>query len=260
VTATAIEVDPCLKAVVDEQPFPLLFATISGAHLYGFPSPDSDFDLRGVHILPAEEVVGLEPGRETIEASSVRGGREIDLVTNDARKFFLLMLKKNGYVLEQLLSPLVVHSTPEHQELKSIAGQCLTKHHSHHYFGFAATQWKLFEKEQPSRVKPLLYVFRVLLTGIHLMRAGEVEANLVRLNETFRLAYLDELIAKKRAGAERSTLEDADLPFFASEYERLRGELEAAHQASALPETPAGRAALDALLVRLRLGPCAAGS
>ena len=39
----------------------------------------------------------------------------------------------------------------------------------------------------PPRVKPLLYVYRVLLTGIHLMRTGEVEANLVTLNEEFRL-------------------------------------------------------------------------
>ncbi len=38
-----------LHRIVDSQPFPLLFATISGAHLYGFPSPDSDFDLRGAH-------------------------------------------------------------------------------------------------------------------------------------------------------------------------------------------------------------------
>jgi hypothetical protein len=38
-------------------------------------------------------------------------------------------------------------------------------HHSHHYFGFAETQWKLFDKERPRRVKPLLYVYRVLLTG-----------------------------------------------------------------------------------------------
>lgn len=30
--------------------YPLVFATVSGAHLYGFPSPDSDFDLRGVHV------------------------------------------------------------------------------------------------------------------------------------------------------------------------------------------------------------------
>ena len=39
--------------------YPLLFATISGAHLYGFPSLNSDWDLRGVHILPAERVLGL---------------------------------------------------------------------------------------------------------------------------------------------------------------------------------------------------------
>jgi predicted nucleotidyltransferase len=246
-------IDPHLKAVANEQPYPMLFATISGAHLYGFPSPDSDFDLRGVHVLPAAEVVGLEPGRETIEVSAIRDGREIDLVTHDARKFFLLMLKKNGYVLEQLFSPLVVHTTPEHEELKAIAARCITKHHSHHYFGFAATQWKLFEKEQPRRVKPLLYVFRVLLTGIHLMRTGEVEANLVRLNKTFQLSYLEELIARKVAGAEHSSLEDADSPFYEGEYERLRGELEAAYQASALSEMPEGRAELNELLVRLRL-------
>ena len=37
---------------VEAHPYPLVFATISGAHLYGFPSPDSDYDLRGVHLLP----------------------------------------------------------------------------------------------------------------------------------------------------------------------------------------------------------------
>ena len=31
-----------LKKQVEQHPYPLLFATISGAHLYGFPSPDSD--------------------------------------------------------------------------------------------------------------------------------------------------------------------------------------------------------------------------
>ncbi len=54
--------DPRLLKQVELHPYPLLFATISGAHLYGFPSPDSDYDLRGVHLLPLEEVVGLEDG------------------------------------------------------------------------------------------------------------------------------------------------------------------------------------------------------
>src|SRR5215470_5952894 len=100
-------IDPRLHRIVAAQPYPLLFATISGAHLYGFPSPDSDFDLRGAHVLPLKEVVGLRTGPETIERSAVREGIEVDLVTHDVRKFFSLLLKKNGYVLEQVLSPLI---------------------------------------------------------------------------------------------------------------------------------------------------------
>jgi uncharacterized protein len=116
---------PLLKKQVEEHPYPLIFATISGAHLYGFPSPDSDFDLRGVHVLPLKEVVGLQTGPETIEKSGDHDGLDIDLVTHDAKKFFGLLLKKNGYVLEQVLSPLVVHTTPDHGELKEIAVLCV---------------------------------------------------------------------------------------------------------------------------------------
>ena len=65
-----------LKKQVEQHQYPLIFATISGAHLYGFPSPDSDFDLRGVHVLPLKEVVGLRTGPETIERSGVHDGLE----------------------------------------------------------------------------------------------------------------------------------------------------------------------------------------
>jgi len=61
--------DSRLKRIVAAQPYPLLFATISGAHLYGFPSPDSDFDLRGAHVLPLDEVVGLEAGQTAAPTS-----------------------------------------------------------------------------------------------------------------------------------------------------------------------------------------------
>lgn len=242
-----------LLPVISEQPYPLLFATISGAHLYGFPSPDSDYDLRGSHILPVSEVVGLEIGRETIEISEVRDKLEIDLVTHDVKKFFSLLLKKNGYVLEQLYSPLILHTTPEHEELKEIAKGCITRYHSHHYLGFANTQWRLFEKENPHRVKPLLYVYRVLLTGIHLMRTGVLEANLVHLNEVFKLPYIPDLIERKLAGAEKSILEDADIAFHQREFERLRGELEEASESSHLPESPSSKDALNNLLIHLRM-------
>src|SRR5687767_9653861 len=170
--------DPRLQKIIAAQPHPLLFVTISGAHLYGFPSPDSDYDLRGVHLLPARNVLGLDVADETIEKSTIDDGLEIDLVTHDVRKFMGLLLKKNGYVLEQLLSPLVVRTSPGHEEMVGLAPRCVTRYHGYHYLGFAETQWRLFEKESPPRAKPLCYVYRVLLTGIHLVRTGVLEANL----------------------------------------------------------------------------------
>ena len=128
-------------------------------------------------MLPLDAVVRLEVRDETVEQSIIdpphpgplpQGGEggalEMDIVSHDVKKFFGLLLKKNGYVLEQLYSPLIVHTTPEHAELKAICssgresayssfGQSrltsaatgvITRHHSHHYFGFAETQWKGF--------------------------------------------------------------------------------------------------------------------
>jgi uncharacterized protein len=118
-------------------------------------------------------------------------------------------------------------------------------------------QWKLFLKESPHRVKPLLYVYRVLLTGIRLMRTGEVEANLVKLNEEFRLPYIADLVARKLGGPKDlavGQLLDDEVAFHESEYQRLRAELQFAHDASRLPELPSEetRAALNDLLVRVR--------
>jgi predicted nucleotidyltransferase len=164
-----------------------------------------------------------------------------------------LLLKRNGYVLEQLYSPLIVQTSPEHDELKTIAAGCMTRHHSHHYLGFAATQWSLFQKENPPRVKPLLYVYRVLLTGIHLMRTGTVEANLVKLNGEFRLPYISELIDRKVHGAEKGTLESNETDYHRQEYKGLIARLEAEAPRSHLPDEPTSRDALNDLLVRIRL-------
>jgi len=150
-----MSIDPRLHRIVAAQPYPLLFATISGAHIYGFPSPDSDFDLRGAHVLPLEKVVGLAVCDETVEQSlivppdteaqgrarhSVRaepddqtdgaqgtdapyhnGPLEMDIVSHDVRKFFGLLLKKNGYVLEQLFSPLIEHLMSRLQAVAAVA-------------------------------------------------------------------------------------------------------------------------------------------
>lgn len=243
------------RAILDDvkHPYPLVFVTVSGAHLYGFASDDSDVDLRGVYALGPEGIAGLDKGPYTHEFEGVRHGREIDLVTHDIEKFIGMMLKRNGYVLEQLWSPLVVHTSRVHQRMKDLSTGCITRHHAHHYLGFSRNQWSLFLKDDPPRVKPLLYVYRVLLTGIHMMQTGEVEANLPSLNRRFGLTYIDELVARKTEGCERETIGKADLQFHEKEFLRLTAELERAGDQTSLPELPTTRAKLNDLLLDVRL-------
>jgi predicted nucleotidyltransferase len=246
-----------LAKLVYQGPRPI-FATISGAHLYGFASPDSDVDLRGAFLRTAREVLGLRPPPETI-ALQDKSAVDLDWVAHDVRKFARLMTQHNGYVLEQLFSPLVVVSTPAHVELLELGKGCVTRPMLRHYEGFARGRRKRLAEPQPT-VKHALYAYRVLLTGIHLMDSGEVVSNVVVLNERFRLGAIDELVARKRSGAEQMLLDEPDLGAHAAVLDGLEARLREAHAASRLPEQATCVAALEDFVVRLRLDAEGAGA
>ncbi|MDJ0343171.1 nucleotidyltransferase domain-containing protein [Streptomyces sp. H10-C2] len=245
---------PDLRPVLAEltgQGQPLLFVTVSGAHLYGFPSRDSDVDLRGVHLLPLSDLIGLREGEETQTRMWDRDGLELDLVTHDLLKFCRLMLRRNGYVLEQLLSPLTVHTSAVHGELTALAPGVITRQHAHHYRGFAATQWRLYEKT--GELKPLLYTFRALLTGIHLMRGGGVEAHLpALLGQVTAPAYVADLIEAK-AMAEHGLATGMGIARAARDVEALHTALDEAQAVSRLPDENTAYDALHDLVVRTRV-------
>ena len=242
---------PMLQAVVQSGPAPL-FATISGAHLYGFPSPDSDVDLRGTFVLPIDAVLRLQDPEETITITQVHSGVEVDWVAHDIRKFARLMLKRNGYVLEQLFSPLVVLGGEWLDELRTIGRGCIVRHLYHHYRGFAHTQFDLLAKPSAT-VKELLYAYRVLLTGIYVLETGEIEANLRTLNEYYHQLLVDELIARKVSGAEHGMLAAHEMVEHQPQLERLLQHLEEAFEHSTLPDEPSTYPQLDDFVVRARL-------
>ena len=245
-----------LAGIVAEQRYPLVFATVSGAHLYGFPSTDSDVDLRGAHLLPVEDLIGLAQPTETHTVMTDREGVELDLVTHDLRKFVRLMLRRNGYVLEQLLSPLVVRTTAVHTMLVELAPLVLTRHHAHHYRGFAATQRRLFDTT--GELKPLLYAFRALLTGVHLMRTGRMLAHLPSLLVAEAApAYLPGVDRGEAVRRTRRARRPGRGPGPRPDLAELASRLDEAQRDSRLPEQPAGSAQLDDLVVTARLADSA---
>lgn len=186
------------------------------------------------------------------------GEFELDLVSTEVGKFASLLLKRNGYVLEQVLSPIIVVTGPDHEELAALARRCPTVHHAHHYLGFLAGQIR--EAERKGTIKALLYCLRVALTGIWLMRTGEVEANLPRLATLLHSEIepldlqVDELIVRKASGGERALLAPAELDTWRDRLATLGRLVEGAQERSSLPYEPdsALRRELDAFVRRTR--------
>jgi len=235
----------------------LLFITVSGAHLYGFPSPDSDVDLRGSFAAPLADVLSLDMPRETLEPKGVVGGVEVEAVGHEITKYLRLLVKPSGYVLEQILSPLVVLTSPAHAELQELARASLSQRLYHHYAGFAKGEWRDYQKPGVGKtVKRLLYLHRVLMTGIVLLNEGIVEANLMKLNERFGLDLEPLLAMKTREQAEVS----GDDAVYTAAIAGLFEQIETARERSPLPEDVPNRAAINDFLVRLRLSGGEMGS
>lgn len=234
-------------------PYPAVFVAISGAHLYGFASPTSDVDLRGCHILPVRTMLGLGPIKQEIHRMLMQADLTVDLVSEDLVRYAVLLLQQRGNYLEQLFSPLVVVDTPWAEELRALVrAGTITRQAYHHYAGFARGQWQRWRKELETggaALKTLLYAYRVSLTGLHLLRTGEVETNLTVLARLYGYDELPDLIAAKTADVTVSIAADRH----EAELARLQDLLTAAYENSPLPAAPTNREALEDFVIRVRM-------
>lgn len=222
---------------------------LSGAHAYGFPSPDSDLDLKAIHVAKTADLLGLEVPAQTFERAEVLEGVEIDYTSNELAHALSGILQGNGNFLERVLGTTVPHASPLLDELRPIARRALSRRVHRHYRGFAQSQWRLVEKE-PS-AKKLLYVLRTALTGIHLLEAGELETDLGRVMDRYDVGDARALIERKRAG-ERVGLEPALIEAWRPRVLALFTRLDSARDQSPLPEDPANTAEVSDWLISVR--------
>ena len=103
------EIQQRLDLIVAEEDVRLLFAVESGSRAWGFPSPDSDYDVRFVYARHITDYLRLEDRRDVIERPIVD---EIDLNGWDIKKALQLMLKSNAVISEWLQSPIVYRAEP----------------------------------------------------------------------------------------------------------------------------------------------------
>lgn len=227
----------------------LLQCAITGSHLYGFATPKSDLDLKGIHLAPAAHVLGLGPLPETHDRQGKLHGIACDLTTHEAGVAVGLMLKGNGNVLERIMSPHQLGDPAASSALQDLVPQALSRRCFGHYRGYFRGMQREFHRQ--GKLKSLLATYRVALTGLHLLRTAEVLTHLPTLAKIHDLSELVDLIAR-RVDGDADPLTEAEITRWTQGWPALEARLEAARDQSVLPEHPVGRAACNAWLIQTR--------
>ncbi|WP_199732754.1 MULTISPECIES: DNA polymerase beta superfamily protein [Corallococcus] len=230
-----------------------LVVALSGAHAYGFPSPDSDLDLKSIHIASTSALLGLQPRHLNAERLEVVEGVEVDYSSNELQPVLLGILQGNGNYIERVLGAIPVRTLPELKTLRPHVRAVLSRRIHRHYRGFAHGQLREWEKSGFRSAKKLLYVLRTTLTGTHALRTGEVETDVTVLLEPYGFGDAHALVEQKLRG-ERSELPEALSERWQGEVKRAFEVLDAADADSRLPlEPPAPAvAALEGWMLDVR--------
>ena len=226
-----------------------LVVYLSGAHAYGFPSPDSDLDLKAIHVERTERLLGLAAPTPTFDRAEIIDGVEIDYTSNELGAALLGVLRGNGNFIERVLGATALRGSPELEALRPLVARALSRRVHRHYRGFAEGQ--LRELDRTPTAKRLLYVLRTALTGLHLLRSAALVTDVRITAREHRVDGIDALIARKQTG-ERASLSREEIDAWRGRVHALLDALDAAHARSVLPEEPPNAGELEAWLVALR--------
>lgn len=127
-----------LGKIEGEEGVTVLFAVESGSRAWGFPSPDSDFDVRFVFARPLSQYLELKTHKDVIRRPIVD---DWDLEGWDIRKALDLMTRGNATICEWLQSPLLYREFgPFPYRLRDLMKRHASVDRSaRHYYGLTKT-------------------------------------------------------------------------------------------------------------------------
>lgn len=254
--AIRARIDASLADLEQRENIRILWAVESGSRAWGFPSPDSDYDIRFVYVRPLEWYLSLGLGRDVVELPIVD---ELDVAGWDLRKALGLLVKANPALLEWLSSPIVYRATPEAEGLRALA-KCSPYRRStaHHYLALLRGNYDRSVAGRPTvRLKKYMYCLRPALALLWLRTRDDM----VPMDQPSLLAGLSlpaalndtigALVAMKSASSEMG-----EGPRMAVIDAFLENELRLAQEGAVLspPASPEFHEAAEALFRALVLG------
>jgi len=251
VPETRALIEPRLASIQTEHQVKILYACESGSRAWGFPSPDSDYDVRFVYIHPVEWYLKLDEDRDVIDLpiEDTPVGL-LDIGGWDLRKTLRLLGKSNPVIWEWLQSPICYQLGLDLREYRNILDPFYSPITAcHHYLSISRNTIDQALTGPSVKIKKYFYMLRPLLAAAWIERyqsippmeldlllplldeQSEIKSAIVGLQE--RKKHIDEQVPIPRI----AMIDD----LLGSELKRLR------EAAKLLPVATGDRTALDRL-------------
>ncbi|MNM34188.1 putative nucleotidyltransferase [compost metagenome] len=197
-----------LRSIEEEEGVRILYACESGSRAWGFPSKDSDYDVRFIYIRPVDWYLSIFDKRDVIERPI---SERLDINGWDLRKALNLFRKSNPPLLEWLQSPLVYKEnrliTEQIREISPLTFS--PKSCIHHYLHMAKGNYRDYLQGDQVKIKKYFYVLRPILAcewiekydAMPPIEFDRLVEELVPAESSLR-TVIDGLLVRKRAGDE----------------------------------------------------------
>lgn len=151
-----------LKRIEENNNVRIIYACESGSRAWGFPSKDSDYDVRFIYIHPVDWYLSIQEKRDVIE---IPVNDLLDINGWDIRKSLKLLRKSNPPLLEWLESPMVYRErytiTQKMRELNCLTFSPLSC--LYHYLSIAKGNFRKYLQGDNVRIKKYFYALRPIL-------------------------------------------------------------------------------------------------
>jgi uncharacterized protein len=151
-----------LTNIEQQKQIKILYACETGSRAWGFPSPDSDYDIRFVYMHERDWYLNLSQRNDTIE---IMDG-DLDITGWDLRKCLQLMKKSNAPLIERFQSPIEYYAA---SGFKSDFKKLVDNYYSpiavfYHHHSLAKKFWEELKDKEAYKLKSVFYLVRSLLS------------------------------------------------------------------------------------------------
>lgn len=189
-----------------ERDITILWACETGSRAWGFPSTNSDYDIRLIYVHKKDWYVSLSERKDSIEL--MFENNDIDITGWELKKALKLLRKSNASMIERVQSPIIYKSDDAfHSEILLQAQQHYSKIATMHHY-LSMSKGFIYNLDTQYKLKKFFYTLRSAMVCKWILEKDEmppIEFEKVYLNldlDPSIINRIQELIILKREVSE----------------------------------------------------------